>query len=950
MSHGSLTERALAAYAVVADNGSVTVPLVLTFMFTDVEGSTRLWEVAPEAMEVALARHDEILAAAIEGEGGSVFKTVGDAFCAVFQSPAEAAAAAARSQLALARERWPEPIVLNVRVALHTGACTARGADYFGPTVNRVARLLGVVHGKQTVLSAACADQARECLPAGAELRDLGEHWLKDLGVPEHVYQLNVDQLPTEFPPLLSLGNPRMQHNLPLRISTFIGREKELAELTVLLDESRLVTLTGTGGSGKTTLALHAAAELVDGSADGVWLAELASLSEPEEVVLAVAAALGMRTGSAGRVEDLLVDWLYDRRLLLVLDNCEHLLASCAGLVDRLLRSCPDVWVLATSREPLGLEGEHVYRVPSLDVPGVDVPALQVEAFPAVRLFVERAQSQQPGFAIDESNAASVVSICRRLDGIPLAIELAAVRLRSMSVADLDGRLDDRFRLLTGGSRSGLPHHQTLRALIDWSYDRMTPTERVVLCRASIFARGFSLEAAESICATREVSPDSVMDLLASLVDKSLIQVDIRPGSTRYSLLETIREYATKRHEADDTARAIPVAEAHALFFLGLAEAAQPQLTGSDQASWFARLEIEHENLRRAIRHALDAERGPEMAYRFVAALRLFWLVNGHMLDGAETAEAALQLDSRREPTALRATALIIAGQFPSVTMSAAARQSGVEEGLQIAYELGDPRLICHALGRLSDVLYRQGSIDAAIQRADEAVSYANRTDDAWWMGWTLNLRALFSHSRDPNRARDDYQQATAHATQIGDHQLRCGFLCNLAYLELQLGDASSAGTHLEQALKIAQDFDIRNNLAFIWNNLGLAAALRGDHEGAWKASAEALRVSRRNGDLPTLAETFHGLADAAAVADNVRLAAQLYGAAAAMREKLGTTMEPFDAELYRRQSERLGEVLGPDLELLYDQGRRRNLAEIAALVSGDAEVSSDVQRIEFQD
>ena len=472
----------------------------VTFLFTDIEGSTKLWELYPDAMKVALARHDIILRQAIESHGGVVFKTVGDAFCAAFSSAPAAVEAALAAERALFSERWGETGAVRTRAALHTGNAESREGDYFGPTLNRVARLLSTGYGGQILLSLPAQELVRDHLPEGTELRDLGEHRLKDLIRPERIYQLAAWGLPADFPPLRALDPQRT--NLPIQPTSFIGRRQEMAEVRRLLTATRLLTLTGTGGVGKTRLALHVAADLVDAYRDGVWLVELASVTDPALVLQAVAAALGVREQPGRPLRDTLIDFLDARHLLLVLDNCEHLVAACAQLADAVLHACPTVTILATSREALGVGGELTWRVPSLPAPDAQhpPPLEHLTQYEAVRLFIDRAVFALPSFTVTNANAPAVAQICWRLDGISLAIELAAARVKLLAPEQIAARLDDRFRLLTGGSRTALPRQQTLRAAIDWSYDLLSEPERTLLRRLSVFAGGWTLEGAEAVC------------------------------------------------------------------------------------------------------------------------------------------------------------------------------------------------------------------------------------------------------------------------------------------------------------------------------------------------------------------------------------------------------------------------------------------------------------------
>lgn len=475
----------------------------ITFLFTDVEGSTKMWEEAPDLMPKTIERHDEIALSVIENNGGRVVKSrgEGDSVFAVFPRASEAVAAAAKLQVALRTEPWPAKTPIKVRMALHTGEAQERDEDYYGAPVNRCARLRAIAHGGQIVVSLTTEELVRDGLKGGVSLKDLGLHRLKDLSRPEQVFQVLHPELPEDFPPLRSLD--ALPNNLPQQLTSFIGREQVIAEVLDIFKHTRLLSLTGSGGAGKTRLALQVAADLLEDYEDGVWLIELAVLADPNLVAQSVATTIGVREEPGRPILATLTDFLKAKKVLLVLDNCEHLLSACATLCDHLLRACPGLYILATSREGLNIAGETTYRVPSLGLPDPRAQQaisdlVQVEA---VRLFVERAQAAQPGFQVNEQNAASLAQLCVRLDGIPLAIELAAARVKALSVDQINQRLDDRFRLLTGGSRTALPRQQTLRALIDWSYDLLTPEEQTLLRRLSVFAGGWTLEAAEAVCA-----------------------------------------------------------------------------------------------------------------------------------------------------------------------------------------------------------------------------------------------------------------------------------------------------------------------------------------------------------------------------------------------------------------------------------------------------------------
>src|SRR5581483_10883580 len=518
----------------------------ITFLFTDIEGSSQLWERHPEAMRLALAKHDTILREACETRGGFVFKTIGDAFCVAFDTAHTAFIAALEAQRLLNGESWDQTGPLKVRMALHTGPAEHRDRDYFGPALNRVSRLLAAAHGGQTLLSLPTEELVRDQLPDGVRLRDLGERRLRDLTRPERIYQLVADDLPSEFPSLRSLES--VPNNLPAQLTTFVGREREMAEVKRLLNATHLLTLTGAGGTGKTRLSLQVAADVLEQFPDGVWLVEFATIDDPALVPELVAAALNVRQEPDQSLVITLTNFLRAKNVLLILDNCEHVVTACARLAETLLRASSNLRILASSREPLAIAGETAWPLPALSLPeeywrnirGGDDAIERLAQFESVRLFIDRARAARPAFILTNENVITVAQICSRLDGIPLAIELAAARVKVLSLSQIAERLDDRFRLLTSGSRTALPRQQTLRALIDWSYDLLSESERKLLQRLSVFARGRTLEAIEAVCSGEGIEDFEIVDLLTQLVDKSLVSVEKSPGKeARYYITES---------------------------------------------------------------------------------------------------------------------------------------------------------------------------------------------------------------------------------------------------------------------------------------------------------------------------------------------------------------------------------------------------------------------------
>jgi predicted ATPase len=594
-----------------------------------------------------LTVHHRLIRSSLEAHSGREVANQGDGFFAVFPSAYAAVAAAEEVQRNLASRSWPLDERVRVRIGVHTGEAIETAAGLVGVDVNRAARIGAIAHGGQVIISSTTAALVANSMPEGARLRDLGLHRLKDLGPAEHLFQLDLDGLPGDFPPLRSLANPILRHNLPEQVSSFIGRETQLAELRRAVSASRLVTLTGPGGTGKTRLALQLGAELLDGEGDGVWLVELAPVAQEELVPNQLASVLRADEESGRPMSETLVEILRSKNLLIILDNCEHVVGAAAKVVERILRDCPHTHFVTTSREPLCIGGETIYQVPPLSVPqATSATTAEVIRSEAALLLAERSLAHRRDFAIDEANAATVASICRRLDGVPLAIELAAARLQSMSLADLDRRLHDRFRLLTGGPRTASARQQTLKAMVDWSYDLLVKPERRVLCRLSVFADGCDAAAGEAVCSGPDVEDWQVLDILGSLVQKSLLQADVSAPVTRYRLLETVRQYAGERLSETGAAAVAETKGAHARVFLDVVEEAYRHEGSPDQIVWLNRLELEHDNLRHAFAFVLAA--GPAAdAARFAVRLGWFWLMRTHFAEGITALEAVLSPQQR---------------------------------------------------------------------------------------------------------------------------------------------------------------------------------------------------------------------------------------------------------------------------------------------------------------
>ena len=774
----------------------------VTFLFTDIEGSTRRWEEDAAAMAPALARHDAIVRRTVEANGGHVFKTVGDAFCTVFSRPEAAVVAALAAQAELARADFSAVAGLRVRMAIHTGTTIERDGDYFGPTVNRVARLLAIGHGGQTLLSNVSATLVRDALVAGATLDDLGEHSLKDVRAAERVFQLRASDVPGNFP---QLRTPRaMPNNLPFAISSFVGRDEEIAQISAELANSRAVTLVGTGGIGKTRCAVHVASLCSERFSDGIRLVELASIAGSEFVAPAVAAAFDIFLTPDEPALETLVRTLQWRNVLIVLDNCEHVIGEAARTVERILQRCAHATVLATSREPLNIRGECVYRLPSLSLPPADavVEVATAAAFDAVALFVNRAKAVLPSFALTEENVASVAAICRRLDGIALALELAATRLRSLGIHELEARLQQRFQLLRGGARTDLPRQQTMRALVDWSYELLADDERAVFRRLAVFPNRFDLGAVLDVCAQDDPADDfGTLDLLESLVDKSLVAVDRdeRDPDRPYRLLETLREYALEK--LTDCGEADPTHGRLMQRCLRRARELHDSWTTGGSETWRDRCEVELDDLGAALGWALEERRDLTLGIDLAATSRRIWNAVAPVEGRRWLSLATAALPGGATPTLTGRLWLAVAqvhvalADYPTALEAARAATGFFRYERDEAERREAETYAGFSLALLGDTESAKATIAPALA-AFEALGLEHLAAVA-----ATELAVAHGFSGEYDRARHLYREALARFLRFGNAGGIEAVTVNLAELEFCAGDTASAVTLTADAI-----------------------------------------------------------------------------------------------------------------------------------------------------
>ena len=835
---------------------------IVTFLFTDIEGSTALWEQDAGAMRAAVVRHLALLDAAITAHGGHRYEQIGDAIQAAFATAGDGVAAAIDAQRALVAEPWQLPRPIRVRMALHTGEAfpDSSGLYHQVPALNRLSRVLALTYGDQILLTHATRQLAGDTLPKDVVLQDLGEHRLRDLLQPERIYHVLAPGLPDTFPPLPSLE--RHHTNLPILLTSLVGREREVARVVALIEEHyRLVTLVGPGGTGKTRLAFAAGAELLDAFADGVWFVDLAPITAPSLVLPAIATTLGVRETSAVNPEATLVTYLGSKRLLLLLDNFEHVVPA-ASHVSSLLSVCPQLAMLVTSREPLLLQAERQFPVAPLALPETQVmaPLSELARVPAVDLFVQRAQAILPDFALTRDNAATVAEICRRLDGLPLAIELAAARIRLLPPAALLARLEHRLPLLTHGVRDAPARQQTLRNTIAWSHDLLVPEERMLFRRLSVFAGGWTLDAAAAIA-----NPDGELDVfngLAALVDKSLVRRSgDAAGEPRFGLLETIREFGLEQLEA--AGESDEVRRCHAEYVLRSSEAISSELWHSTDPKLVERLASEHYNARGALEWF--AKRGElESCLRLAVGMGWFWFIRGLATEGRSWLERAANREAAVAPE-VRAWALMWASPLALMQREVLAAISLGEASVALWREIDDRSLgLAVALVPLGQAVGQSG--DQARGRAllEKALAISRSLDHTFLTVFVLeNLAGLALLRGDPAAATALISEAAPLRRKVGHTWGAPYSLAVQAEIARREGNAAAALGYYRNAMALAEERGDRVFIGGLLTAIGSIGAVCGNGEGSVRllGAAEKLRetvgswshLSGRAGDQEAL-------------------------------------------------------------------------------------------------
>jgi predicted ATPase/class 3 adenylate cyclase len=901
----------------------------ITLLFTDIEGSTRLVHQLGDRYEAVLADHRRLLREAFRPRGGTEIDTAGDGLFYTFPSARSAIAAAVAGQRALGAQDWPADV--RVRMGIHTGEPISSEAGFVGLDVHRASRICGAGHGGQVILSATTRDLADGDLPEEVTLVDLGEHRLKDLPSVDRLYQVAAPGLARDFPPLRSIDS--RPNNLPRQLTTFVGRQREISEAKRILAQSPMLTLTGSGGVGKTRLAIETAAELLDEYEDGVWFVELGLVTDPEFVDHAIATTLGVMDAAGQPILDTVVDQVRRRHILLVLDNCEHLVDAVARTVDILLRACAQLRIIATSREAFMIAGEAVFPVPSLSAPDErSVNAIEDLAhYESVLLFTERAVASLPTFRITDRNAAATAQICRRLDGVPLALELAAARVRSLPVEQIAARLDDRFRLLTGSSRTTAPRHQTLRQTIDWSHDLLAEDERAVFRRLSAFVGGCSLEAAEAVCAWDAIDSMDVLDILTRLVDKSLLVADMDADEGRYRQLETIREYA--RDQLIESGEAPEALRRHRDWYLALVGRAAPAFfSGVESVSWIERLEREHDNLRAALQWSLDESGEADVALQLAVGLWRFWEIRGHLGEGRRWLEAVLGATDG-EVSAVRADAYTGAGILAFMQGDHAAAHEYHEKSLDLHRRVGDYIGIAFAANNLANAAVLSGDYAAARRLYEPGLAWARGQGNLQALGFALvNMADAVALDGEFELAREHYDEGIKCFRAERNRWGEAFALDSLGVASGREGDHAAAEARQGEALAISRELEDQRGVARVLAHLGETAASTGDRSRARRLFSESFEIRRGLGDMAGMASAIEKLATVIGD-DDPRAAAVLLGSAEAVRDSIRAPIPPTvraEFETYRHTlRERLGETTFEDAR---SEGRR--LSPAAALAT----------------
>ena len=901
----------------------------VTFLFTDVEGSTRLLQQLGDRFVPLIAELEQLLREVFRAYHGSVVRTEGDSFFVAFSRALDAVNAVVQSQQALAAHQWTNGVSVKVRMGMHTGEAQLSGPDYVGIDVHRAARIAGVAKGGQVLLSQTTYDLVEKGLPEGVTIRDLGLNRLKDLRRPTHLYQLVIAGLPSDFPPLDTMEGP--PNNLPIQLTSFIGRSSEIEEIEQLLSSGRLLTLTGPGGSGKTRLAIKVAAEMLEDFPDGVFFVALAPITDPGLVASTIAQSLGVTEVAGRSIVDSLKDYLRSKSLLLLLDNFEQVI-SAAPLVSELFAVSNKLKVLVTSREALRISGEQEYPVPPLSLPDLSqLPSPEsLSQFAAVELFVRRAQSVKPDFQITNETAPIIVGICHRLDGLPLAIELAAARIKLLPPGAMLARLEHRLEFLTGGKRDLPARQQTLRNTIAWSYDLLNEDERRLFRLLSVFVGGCNFDAVEAVTGNHS-DHVPMLDQLGSLLDKSLLQeVEDSNGQPRFLMLGLLSEFGLEKLVSSGEHEKIR--QRHVNFFLAFAEEAEANQERSEQIYWIDRMEQEHDNLRAALEWSCNSETSGDICLRLAGALGYFWEAHGYFNEGRERLSAVLSMEVAQGRTEARAKLLARAAELAFRQSDYPATISLAAESLSIYREVGDLRGTASALIRLGNAATEVGDYATASRYLEESLIIWRKLEDKHGIaralissGWTV-LR-----SGDYLLAYERLEEALSISRVLGDTRTMGFELAGLGEVAMRQGDYPRATRLVEESLELRRQLGNKWGVGVSLGILGWVALRERDWDRAVARFSESLEVRREIGDEGGSAWCLERLAEVAMEHEQAEKAVRLISAAATLRDSIGSVIDHVDLGEYESNLASLRGKLGEErFSAAWDEGSALTLEQAA--------------------
>jgi predicted ATPase/class 3 adenylate cyclase len=841
----------------------------VTFLFTDIEGSTKLAQEFPDTLQIALEKHNSIMYNAVESNNnGFVFEIVGDAFCCAFENAADAVRAAVDAQINLANEKW-EDAVIKIRIGIHSGSAEWNGKYIGYITLARTARIMSTAYGEQILISNNTYELVKEKLtvtnrneskiPSGISFRDLGERKLKNLKQPIKLFQILSPELASDFPPLKTLD--ARPNNLPVQLTSFIGREEEMIQVKNLLKNTHLLTVTGAGGSGKTRLALQIAADVIDDFENGVWFVELASVFDPLLLPQVITKALGIQEQSKQSLEDVLKDYLQSKEMLIILDNCEHIIEPCVKLMEKLLSNSPGLKIIATSREELRSSGEITHRVLSLEVPDLkkEISLDKLSQYEAVRLFIERALAVNSNFKLNSENAAMLARICYRLDGIPLAIELAAAKAKILSIEKINERLGDRFKLLTEGNRTALPRHQTLRALIDWSYDLLSQKEKILWSRLSVFAGGWTINASEEICSDEKLRAEEVFDLLNALGEKSIIIYDTE--EERYRMLETIRQYGEEKLK--QTKEQDIIFANHLKYYMNFVESAEPELKGAEIQIWLKKLDAENDNFEKALLRSLNVQNNEE-SLRLAGALGSFWEVRGYYSGGRRWLESVL-FNSPEVINSARAKALYVAGNLTRIQGEYEESKKLSKKSLAIRLKTKDKQDIANSLQSLGHLSFIQEEYGEARKFYEESLNIRRRINDKGGIASSLNSVGNVTFNQGQYElALKLHKESLGMKREIGDKRGIAFSLINLGNAAFEYGDFESASEFYKESLTICRELGDKRGIASCLINYGNTVFLKAEFAKAGNFYEESLTLKLEIGDKLGIANSYYRLGNVA--------------------------------------------------------------------------------------